>query len=115
LITHTITHIAHTLRLSAEWSHLTICKKLFDNVARSCFNCSIDNATGARDMNKTEQKQLAAARAIAPTMPAQAARIIAILRRSTRNNVTLAFTAAAIGAHQLETHFVPGTNYMLTH
>jgi hypothetical protein len=65
-------------------------------------------------MNKTEQKQLATARAIAPTMPAQAARIIATLRRSTRNNVTLAFTAAAIAAHQLETHFVPGTNYMLT-
>jgi hypothetical protein len=56
LITHTITHIAHTLRLSAEWSHLTICKKLFDNVARSCFNCSIDNATGAHDMTRRRRK-----------------------------------------------------------
>jgi hypothetical protein len=44
LITHTITHIAHTLPLSAEWSCSAICKKLFDSVTRSCFNCSIDNA-----------------------------------------------------------------------
>jgi hypothetical protein len=50
LITHTITHIAHTLPLSAEWSHFTICKKLFDNVARSSFNCSIDNVPGAANM-----------------------------------------------------------------
>jgi hypothetical protein len=44
LIAHTITHIAHTLPLSAEWSCSVICKKLFDSVTRSCFNCSIDNA-----------------------------------------------------------------------
>jgi hypothetical protein len=47
-----MTHIAHTLRLSAEWSCSVICKKLFDSVARNCFNCSIDNATGAHDMTR---------------------------------------------------------------
>jgi hypothetical protein len=64
-------------------------------------------------MNKTEQRELAQARAIAATMPDYAARVIAIMRRSTRNRVTLAMTDAAIAEHQLEAYFEPGTNYML--
>ena len=43
-------------------------------------------------MNKTEQRELAQARAIAATMPDYAARVIAIMRRSTRNRVTIAMT-----------------------
>ncbi len=64
-------------------------------------------------MNKTEQRELAQARAIAATMPDYAARVIAIMRRSTRNRVTLAMTEAAIAEHKLEGYFQPGTNYML--
>jgi hypothetical protein len=65
-------------------------------------------------MNKNEQRELARARMVAGIMPDYAARTIAILRRSTRNNVCLAMTAAAIAEHKLEGYFTPGTNYMVT-
>lgn len=65
-------------------------------------------------MNKTEQRALDIARQFLELdMPDMTARMIATLRRSTRNNVTLAMTAAAIAEHKLEAYFEPGTNYML--
>ena len=65
-------------------------------------------------MNKTEQKQISIARQYATIWPIYAARILSVLRRSTRNNVTIATTAAVINEFKLEDYFVPGTNYMLT-
>jgi len=71
------------------------------------------NVTEVNHMNKTEQRELAQARAVAATMPDYAARVIAIMRRATRNRVTLAMTDAAIAEHKLEAYCEPGTNYML--
>ena len=48
-ITHTITHIAHTLPLSAEWSHLTICKKMLYTLAALWSTVLVDSLnTGTR-------------------------------------------------------------------
>jgi hypothetical protein len=65
-------------------------------------------------MTKTEQKELATARAVARFAPSAAARMLAVMRRCTRRNATLDATLAAITELKLEPYFVPGTNYMLT-